>query len=191
MFTLVPFLEWKNIQNSWIFAKWKIWFLLLPIHSFTLGFCKLFLGCLGSGMLGRLPCRVHLKLTVTLGLPRDHFTLLVQNYRGCTNLLSIIITQQMQKNSVTWNTLYCSLALFISHVFPVFSYFWGKMRTLQELVFFTGKVVTHLWLCIGDLQEEQIAQRTPVCVFQGNKCINICTASVRDRASYCLVVNRK
>lgn len=29
---------------------------------------------------------------VTLGLPREPFTLLLQNYWGCTNLLSLIIT---------------------------------------------------------------------------------------------------
>lgn len=34
--------------------------------------------------------------TFTLGLPRDHFTLLIQNYWGCTELLSFIITQQVQ-----------------------------------------------------------------------------------------------
>lgn len=51
--------------------------------------------------------------------------------------------------------------------------------------------VTARAVCVGDLQEEQIALRALFCGFQECKCINICTASVRDGASYCLVVNRK
>lgn len=50
--------------------------------------------------------------------------------------------------------------------------------------------VTARAVCIGDLQE-QIAQRAPFRGLQEHKCINVCTTSVRDGASYCLVVNRR
>lgn len=53
-----------------------------------------------------------------------------------------------------------------------------------------NKSVTARAVCIGDLQE-QVAQRALFCGFQERKCINTCTASVRDGDSYCLVVNRK
>lgn len=50
--------------------------------------------------------------------------------------------------------------------------------------------VTARAVCIGSLQDEQIAQRGPFCGFQEHKYIHIC-ATVRDGASYCLVLNRK
>lgn len=70
-----------------------------------------------------------------------------------------------------------------------------KKQSLRELFFFhkqSGNIsVTVRAVCFGELQEEQIAQRAPFCVFQEHKCINICTTSERDGASYCLVVSRK
>lgn len=79
--------------------------------------------------------------------------------------------------------------------FSCFVLFLRKMQSLQELIFFTGKVVTSLWLpelcALGICKKNILPNELHSVVSRSTNVFDVCRTSVRDGASYCLVVYRK
>lgn len=79
--------------------------------------------------------------------------------------------------------------------FSCFVLFLRKKQSLQELIFFAGKVVTSLWLpelcALGICKKNRLPNELHSVVSRSTNVFDVCRTSVRDGASYCLVVYRK